>query len=102
MAGLPAPFADVVAVEVAADAVDAALDAVDAALDADETEAEVPVAVLTPVAERELAVDVAPMGAVDWPSIWAWRVALNDPVIPAKLDGRKAEARVSPERHKKR
>jgi len=57
MAGLPAPFADVVAVEVAADVVDAAFDA-------DETEEDF-VAVLAPVAEGELAVDVPPMGAVD-------------------------------------
>jgi len=78
MTGLPAPFADPVAVEVD-------VGAVDAALDVDEPTA-VDAPVLPAVFEAALALDVPPMGAVDWPSISACSEELNVPVIPAKVN----------------
>jgi hypothetical protein len=86
MTGLPAPFADPVAVEVD-------VGAVDAALDVDEPTA-VDAPVLPAVFEAALALDVPPMGAVDWPSISACSEELNVPVIPAKLIEKTTSARI--------
>ena len=44
--------------------------------------------------QRWHAVDVPPMGAVDWPLISTYSVELNVPVIPVKLTEKTASARI--------
>jgi len=78
---LPAPFVDPAVAEVVA--------AADEDEDADDLEVTAVVIVWVPVAVAgvaALAEVVPPIGAVDWPSISAWREELNDPDMPAKVN----------------